>query len=86
MRIMKFEVDIPEFDKEINISITIKKDGEVVTKTTSPLSNTKKNLLEKPIGDDVKGFEIPEETTKTKEPKKKASIGSSKGNLMNVDF
>lgn len=86
MGIMKFEVDIPEFDKEININITIKKDGEVVTKTTSPLNSS--NLLEKSAGDGVKGFEILKENIDEKEPKqkKKASTGSSKGNLMNVDF
>lgn len=86
MGIMKFEVDIPEFDKEININITIKKDGEVVTKTTSPLNSNKENLLEKSAGDGDKDFEILKETTTKKEPKKKASTGSSKGNLMNLDF
>ena len=36
MGLIKFEVEIPEFDEEISITVTLKKDGKVVeTKTDS---------------------------------------------------
>ena len=33
-RLLKIELDLPEFEKELNINITIKKDGEVVYSAT----------------------------------------------------
>ena len=56
MGIIKFEVDIPDFEKELNINIVLKKDGEVVESISSPSSEkpvvsksrgTKKNIVEK---------------------------------------
>ena len=35
MGTIKFEVDIPDFEKEISINVVIKKDGEVAYSTTS---------------------------------------------------
>ena len=54
MGTIKFEIDLPEFEKELGINITIHRDGEVVYNTTSSPSmgsinsedlkkNTKKN-------------------------------------------
>ena len=41
---MKIEFDLPNFEKEISINITIKKDGEVVyNQTTSPSLNNHLN-------------------------------------------
>ena len=38
---MKIEFDIPEFEKELSVSIVIRKDGEVVCeKTASPSTET----------------------------------------------
>lgn len=44
---IKIELDIPDFDNELNISVTIKKDGEVVSQTSIPSSPSKSNA-EKP--------------------------------------
>lgn len=35
MGIIKFEVDIPDFENELQINIVLKKDGEVIDKKTS---------------------------------------------------
>lgn len=42
MGTIKFEIDLPEFNKELNISLTIRKDGEVIYTTSS--SSTDVNL------------------------------------------
>ncbi len=33
---IKIELELPEFEKELNVSITLKRDGEVTTVTSSP--------------------------------------------------
>ena len=35
MGTIKFEIDLPEFEKELSINVTIHRDGEVVYTTTS---------------------------------------------------
>lgn len=35
MGTIKFEIDLPEFEKELSINVTIHRDGEVVYSTTS---------------------------------------------------
>jgi hypothetical protein len=35
-RNIKIELELPEFEKELNVSITLKRDGEVTTVTSSP--------------------------------------------------
>ena len=43
---MKIEFDIPEFEKELSVTIVIRKDGEVVCeRTTSPI--TEDSMVEK---------------------------------------
>ena len=43
---MKIEFDIPEFEKELSVTIVIRKDGEVVCeRTTSP--TTENSMVEK---------------------------------------
>lgn len=37
MGLVKFEVEIPDFDNELTISVTLKKDGEVVEENTTSL-------------------------------------------------
>lgn len=56
--IMKIEFDLPEFEKTINISITLTRDG-VVSTTTSP-----------PVGVNIN---IPEASSSPKKEKKSAS-------------
>lgn len=36
---MKIEFDVPNFEKELSISIVIRKDGEVVCNTATPPTN-----------------------------------------------
>lgn len=73
MSLLKIELDLPEFEKELNINITIKKDGEVVYSTSSPSSDNivkEENKTESP------------KSTKSKSTTKKP-IG---GNCMNLDL
>lgn len=72
MSLLKIELDLPEFEKELNINITIKKDGEVVYSASSPSGNVK-----------VKEMVKEEPTPKTK---KKSSGKASGGNFMNLDL
>ena len=43
MGTIKFEIDLPEFEKELSINVTIHRDGEVVYTTTSSPSVDKSN-------------------------------------------
>lgn len=36
MGLIKFEVEIPEFKQELNINLTIRKDGEVIENLSTP--------------------------------------------------
>jgi hypothetical protein len=67
---IKFEVDIPDFEKEISIELIIRRDGEVVCKS-SPTSNSNK------------GVEKEVKKTSTKPTTTNSSVG---GNMMNADF
>ena len=74
-RVLKIELDIPEFEKELEINITIKKDGEVVYTASSP------------SGDIEKKSEEPKPTTKaTKSKAKKTEKGTALGNFMSLDL
>ena len=42
-RMIKIEFDLPEFEKELNVSVTLKKDGEVIA-TSSSLEGVKTEL------------------------------------------
>lgn len=85
MSLMKFEVEIPEFEKELSINIIIKKDGEVVSATSSS------KIIKEETGENKKEEIVEKESpTKTSIPKKKekssTNVSASKGNLMNLDF
>lgn len=76
MGLIKFEVDVPEFEKELTISVTIRKDGEVLY-TTSTTPSTP------PV------VETPEEpkkkkTTSAKKVTSPAPTPGMSGNLMNL--
>lgn len=74
MSLLKIELDLPEFEKEININITIKKDGEVVYTASSPSSNG--DIVEE------KKIESPKSSKKTALKKN----NNSSGNFMNLDL
>lgn len=86
MSLMKFEVEIPEFEKELSINIVIKKDGEVVSATSSS------KIIKEKIGENKKEEVVERDIpAKTSTPKKKEKtstnvVSASRGNLMNLDF
>lgn len=49
MGIVKFEVEIPEFNNELTITLTIKKDGEVIQKASLPPSKPIEKKKPEPI-------------------------------------
>ena len=76
MGLVKFEVEIPNFEKELSINITICRDGEVFYSTSSPsMENINKdtqsdiNSVSNSFG--RSGIDIVEEIKPTEEPKKK---------------
>jgi len=97
---MKIEFDLPEFDKELNINIIIRKDGEVVYSTSSPSGNLKKEILNvsqtaKEVVDDqeVNSLKSQEQLTSTPILSTEESLDEAKtvkkkpgGNMMDVEF
>ena len=81
---MKIEFEIPEFEKELNINITIKKDGEVVCNTSaSPTLINSTTPFPKPVKEKKKvENKSPEQNTPNTKPAGKP-VG---GNLMDMDF
>ena len=100
MGTIKFEIDLPEFEKELNISVTIRRDGEVVYSTSSPSTGGDarnkesecKDLesAENKLGDeDVKPKRKstkPSSTTKPINPETPKKPKSTGGNFMGADF
>jgi hypothetical protein len=77
MGTIKLEIDIPDFDREINIELTIRKDGEVIYRT-SPSEQVKESSnisLDKKVEQKVEKMTPPISN--------KDKLG---GNLMNLDF
>lgn len=52
MGTIKIEFDVPDFEKELKIEVTIKKDGEVIANI--PPSNSNKKVEEQPKKKDDK--------------------------------
>ena len=75
MGIIKLELDIPDFEKELNVNITLRKDGVVVdsVSTPTPKPEKQKNIT----------TSIPKASAKVT-PKSVTPIGG--GNMMNIDF
>lgn len=73
---IKIEFDLPEFEKELNISITLKKDGEVIT-TSSSLGgvNSDNGDAWKQVVQEEKVTQVPVV------PKRKSG-----GNMMDISF
>ena len=70
---IKIEFDLPEFEKELNISVTLRKDGEVIT-TSSSSPEVKTEVSS--------GKQKPEEEIVTQVPSKK----SAGGYMMDISF
>lgn len=96
MGIIKFEVDIPNFEKELSISITIRRDGEVFYSTSSPSAGNITDLSSESslISSEIKDVDIPEKIKKKKKTEEtlnpESSVTTSRkskgGNFMNMDF
>lgn len=89
---MKIEFDLPEFEKEIKVEITIRKDGEVVCSTTSSPTNSEKALfadqglqlsLSEKSDIESKKSTKSTKTSKDSATKKPFSMG---GNMMGADY
>lgn len=95
MGTIKFEIDLPEFEKELSINVTIHRDGEVVYSTTSSPSmgstfltdfggRTKENDVTtnsafSSIVDDVKNASSDEKETIKESKPKKTSTNKRAG-------
>ena len=79
MGTIKFELDIPDFEKEISINVVIKKDGEVAytTSASSPSKPTETTVVRKKKNTDE---------PITPPTKNGGGCGFSGGNMMNIDF
>lgn len=92
MGTIKFEIDLPEFEKELSINVTIHRDGEVVYTTTTSSSSVDKsnntNLLSslgsKP--EQEKCISVDGDKQKEEKPKKALTTSRRGGNLMNLDI
>lgn len=77
MGLVKFEVEIPNFEKELSINITIRRDGEVFFSTSSPsMENINKDAhSDNNSGfnskDSIPSFNVGEDIKQVDEPKKK---------------
>lgn len=80
-RMIKIEFDLPEFEKELNVSVTLKKDGEVIA-TSSSLEGVKTEL---PWKQTIEETAVKEEIVK-QEPVKKTRAKKSGGNMMDISF
>lgn len=85
---IKIEFDLPEFEKELNVSVTLKKDGEVI-ETSSSLKGVKTNLTEEPWKQNAEdpGNSWKQSVQEEKvEPIKKTGANKSGGNMMDISF
>lgn len=75
---MKIEFEVPEFEKELSINITIRRDGEVVCNTSTSPS------LVKNVPESTKKKKVESNKSEGNTPDKPAGklVG---GNLMNLD-
>lgn len=76
MGTIKIEFDVPDFDNELNISVTIKKDGEVVDYTSTASSPSENNAVEPKL---VKSKSVKKNVIEKSESK----FG---GNMMNLNI
>ena len=101
MGLVKFEVDIPNFEKELSINITIRRDGEVFYSTSSPSMvntntlNESTNFPKQPefskVVDDLKeDEEVKEKKSRVKKSELKQEevtpVSKKRGNFMNAEL
>ena len=75
MGLIKFEVEIPNFEKELSINITIRRDGEVFYSTSSPSMESINSNAQSDKNPVLDSFNVSKTSTvegiKTKESRKK---------------
>lgn len=50
MGILKLEIELPSFEKEVSFNIIIRKDGEVVTSLSPDINQTEEPVMKKETG------------------------------------
>lgn len=96
-RNIKIELELPEFEKELNISVTLRKDGEVLLCTSSTPAEIKTNINENPTSLPFPGQ--PDNSPVWKQnptcggPGSRVNLGNEKstgnnvgGNMMDINF
>lgn len=86
---IKIELDLPDFEKELNITVTLQRDGEVLN-CTSSTSGGKKESIEplENFGSPIQRQSVKDDSGngwKQKEESITSSVGSG-GNMMNLNF
>lgn len=77
MGIVKVELNVPDFEKELNISVTIKRDGEVIF--SDPPTDV---VVEK----SVKKKKVEKKTPEVQNEQPKKPSGTIGGNMMNINI
>lgn len=91
---MKIEFDLPNFEKELNINIIIRKDGEVVYSASSSFpdddykDNAPNSMADKGsiVDEKPKAKKRAKEKEKEVTPESTAKSKGAGGNFMNMDF
>jgi hypothetical protein len=85
---IKIELELPDFEKELNITVTLQRDGEVLKCTSSTSGGIKENI------EPLENFGAPVQRQSVRDDsgngwKQKEEINSSMGsggNMMNLNF
>lgn len=91
-RNIKIELELPEFEKELNITVTLQRDGEVLNCSTSSSSGDKQlppcNDYQATFKQDIKAEKESAGNgwKQTPEPAPSSSSSFSGGNMMNINF
>ena len=92
-RNIKIELELPEFEKELNITVTLQRDGEVLSctsssqggiKSKSPVEDTPK-VCKSTSGDVSQGWKQSAEPSHKSTPTVSATPLTG-GNMMNINF
>lgn len=88
-RNIKIELELPEFEKELNISVTLTKDGEGLKCSSHPSgvkTNVSENVFSNPAPTTATSRELPQQWTQAKEVIPTPPSTPAGGNMMNMNF
>lgn len=88
---IKIELELPEFEKELNITVTLQRDGEVLSCTSSSPESIKSRssvedtpkVCKSPIESQGQGWKQSADTSFNSAPTTTPLTG---GNMMNINF